>query len=86
MGDAKKNKFKYRMAKKKAGFQGEFMNFKNCAKVLVPIFTSYMFFSSAAFAVIDPADILTAADGEARDQLGWSVAIDGYGDCWCFTR
>jgi hypothetical protein len=51
-------------------------NFK-CHQILVAAFSSYLFFSTAALAVVDPIDILIASDGAASDQLGWSVAISG---------
>ena len=51
-------------------------NFK-CHQILLATFSTYLFFSTAALAVVDPTDILIASDGAANDQLGWSVAISG---------
>jgi hypothetical protein len=51
-------------------------NFK-CHQILLAAFSAYLFFSTAALAVVDPIDILIASDGAASDQLGWSVAISG---------
>jgi hypothetical protein len=51
-------------------------NFK-CHQILLAAFSAYLYFSTAALAVVDPIDILIASDGAASDQLGWSVAISG---------
>jgi hypothetical protein len=48
-----------------------------CHQILLATFSAYLFFSTAALAVVDPIDVLIASDGAANDQFGWSVAISG---------
>ena len=49
----------------------------NTSTLLTALSISCLLTTSAALAAINPADIISAADGNLNDTFGWSVAIDG---------